>query len=217
VRRALLLALVAVVAGCGGDGNGEDTEPSAAPPNPDCRQVETPDARPPATLEAPSVILSADAQVTARVVTSCGAFTISLVPETSPNAVTSFVALAKRDYFDGTYFHRVVPGFVIQGGDPTGTGAGGPGYTTVDTPAPGTRYTRGVVAMAKTAAEEAGAAGSQFFVVTGDEVALPPDYAVIGEVTEGLDVVGLIGRLGDPNTELPTQPVVIDDIVLAGA
>jgi cyclophilin family peptidyl-prolyl cis-trans isomerase len=110
-----------------------------------------------------------------------------------------------------------VPGFVTQGGDPTGTGAGGPGYTTVDTPARSTTYTRGVVAMAKTGAEAAGTAGSQFFVVTGDDIGLPPDYAVIGEVTQGLDTVALIGTLGDPNTELPTRPVVIDDVAIAGA
>lgn len=217
MRKAALLVLVAVLAACGGDSDPSDTEPAAAPPNPECREVEQPAAREPATFEAPTTILSADAEVTARVVTSCGEFTISLAPESSPNAVSSFVALAKRDYFDGTYFHRIVPGFVIQGGDPTGTGAGGPGYTTVDTPAQSTAYTRGVVAMAKTGAEAAGTAGSQFFVVTGDDIGLPPDYAVIGEVTQGLDVVALIGKLGDPNTELPTQPVVIDDVVVTGA
>jgi peptidyl-prolyl cis-trans isomerase B (cyclophilin B) len=216
VARLAIVGL-AVLAGCGGGGDGESAEPGAPPPNTECRDVETPAARTPGTLEAPTTILPADARVTARIETSCGSFTITLAPDASPNAVSSFVALAKRDYFDGTYFHRVVPGFVIQGGDPTGTGTGGPGYTTVDTPASGTRYTRGVVAMAKTGAEAAGTAGSQFFVVTGDDVGLPPDYAVIGEVTGGLDVVRLIGTLGDPNTELPTRPVVIDDVVVEGA
>ena len=220
-RLALVLALAfAFVAGCGGNGGGDDTaadEAAAPPPNTECRDVEQPEAREPATSEAPTTILSEDAEVTARVVTSCGEFTISLAPDKSPNAVTSFVQLAKAAYKDGTFFHPIVPGFVIQGGDPTGTGTGGPGYSTVDTPTSGTTYTRGVVAMAKTQAEAAGTAGSQFFVVTGDDIGLPPDYAVIGEVTQGLDVVGLIGRLGDPNTELPTQPVVIDDVVISGA
>jgi cyclophilin family peptidyl-prolyl cis-trans isomerase len=217
MRRLALLLLLAALAGCGGGEDAADTEPAAAgAPNPDCRAVDQPEAREPGTFEAPTTILDADAEVSARVVTSCGEFTISLAPESAPNAVSSFIELAERDYFDGTFFHRIVPGFVIQGGDPTGTGTGGPGYTTVDTPAQSTTYTRGVVAMAKTAAEAAGTAGSQFFVVTGDEIGLPPDYAVIGEVTEGLDTVELIGELGDPSTELPTQPVVIDDVVITG-
>jgi peptidyl-prolyl cis-trans isomerase B (cyclophilin B) len=143
--------------------------------------------------------------------TSCGDFTVQLDLKAAPKTTASFVALARADFFDGTYFHRIVPNFVIQGGDPTGTGAGGPGYSTVDTPAAGTTYTKGVVAMAKTQAEAPGTAGSQFFVVTAEDAGLPPDYAVIGKVVEGMDVVDLIGTLGDPNTEVPTQAVVIED------
>jgi peptidyl-prolyl cis-trans isomerase B (cyclophilin B) len=217
LRRASVLTLIALalsLAACGGDD--EDETLSPAPPNPDCREVERPDPRPPANLKAPTALLNADLEHTAVIETSCGAFTITLDPEASPRAVASFVALAKANYFDGTYFHRVVPGFVIQGGDPTGTGRGGPGYTTVDAPAETTTYTKGVVAMAKTAAEAAGTAGSQFFVVTGDDAGLPPDYAVIGNVTAGMDVVEAIGKLGDPNTEFPTQPVVIDDVRVTG-
>lgn len=146
--------------------------------------------------------------------TSCGDFTIRLDPKASPKASASFLALARRDFFDGTYFHRIVPGFVIQGGDPTGSGTGGPGYSTVDPPASGTTYTRGVVAMAKTAAEAPGTAGSQFFVVTGADAGLPPDYAVVGRVVAGLDVGAHIDVLGDPNTELPKRPVVVDDVVV---
>jgi cyclophilin family peptidyl-prolyl cis-trans isomerase len=213
-RAAVVLAVVALVAGCGG--NGDDDEALApAPPNPDCREVDPPEARTPMQLEAPTVVLSAALQHTALVKTSCGEFTITLDPEASPRAVASFAALAKAKYFDGTFFHRIVPGFVIQGGDPTGTGTGGPGYATVDTPARSTTYTKGVVAMAKAGAEAPGTAGSQFFVVTADDAGLPPDYAVIGEVTKGLDVVERIGRLGDPTTELPTQPVVVDSIAIS--
>ena len=93
---------------------------------------------------------------------------------------------------------------MIQGGDPTGTGTGGPGYTTVDKPPADAKYTKGVVAMAKTADEAPGTAGSQFYVVTGADAGLPPEYAVIGKVTEGIDVVEQIGALGDPD-EQPTQ------------
>jgi peptidyl-prolyl cis-trans isomerase B (cyclophilin B) len=213
-RAAVVLAAVALVAGCGG--NGDDDEALAPPPpNQDCREVDRPETRTPAQLEAPTVVLNAALRHTALVKTSCGEFTITLDPKASPKAVASFAALATAKYFDGTFFHRIVPGFVIQGGDPTGTGTGGPGYATVDTPARSTTYTKGVVAMAKAGAEAPGTAGSQFFVVTADDARLPPDYAVIGEVTKGLNVVERIGRLGDPTTELPTQPVVIDSITIS--
>ena len=89
---------------------------------------------------------------------------------------------------------------MIQGGDPTGTGSGGPGYTVVEAPAEDTVYKRGLVAMAKTAVEPPGASGSQFFVVTAPaDAGLPPDYAVLGEVSDGMDVVEAIGKLGDPD------------------
>ena len=107
-----------------------------------------------------------------------------------------------------------MPGFVIQGGDPTQSGSGGPGYSTRDAPAAGAAYTKGVMAMAKTATEAAGTAGSQFFIVTGADAGLPPEYAVVGKVTSGLDVVERIGKLGDPATEQPTQPVVIDSVTV---
>jgi cyclophilin family peptidyl-prolyl cis-trans isomerase len=126
----------------------------------------------------------------------------------SPNAAASFVTLAQRGYFDKTIFHRIVPGFVIQGGDPTATGTGGPGYETVDTPPKNAAYTHGVVAMAKTATEPAGTAGSQFFIVTVANAGLPPDYAIIGKVVKGLPVVDRIGTLGDASQQ-PTQVVQI--------
>jgi cyclophilin family peptidyl-prolyl cis-trans isomerase len=115
----------------------------------------------------------------------------------------------QKKFFDGTVFHRIVPGFVIQGGDPTGTGGGGPGYTTVDKPPASTRYTHGAVAMAKTQTEAPGTSGSQFFVVTAQDAGLPPDYAVLGNVVKGLAVVDRIGKLGDAN-EQPTELVQIE-------
>ena len=141
--------------------------------------------------------------------TNKGTFAFSLDVKDSPNTTASFASLVKKGFFDGTIFHRIVPGFVIQGGDPTGTGTGGPGYTTVDVPPSDARYTKGVVAMAKGGNEPSGTAGSQFFVVTADEASLPPEYALLGKVTIGLDVVERIGRLGDPATEQPTERVEI--------
>ncbi len=144
--------------------------------------------------------------------TNCGDFTIELDSQASPNAAASMYSLAENGFFDGTTFHRVVPGFVIQGGDPTGTGTGGPGYSTVDPPARATRYTKGIVAMAKTQADPAGTAGSQFFVVTAEDAQLPPDYAVIGRVVDGMDAVERIEALGDATTQRPSRPVVIEQV-----
>ena len=97
------------------------------------------------------------------------------------------MALARDGFFDGTFFHRIVPGFVIQGGDPTGSGSGGPGYLTVDPPAADTT-TAGRGRDGEDRGRSAGTAGSQFFVVTAADAGLPPDYALVGSVTGGKDV-----------------------------
>jgi cyclophilin family peptidyl-prolyl cis-trans isomerase len=146
--------------------------------------------------------------------TSEGSFTIRLSDKGAPHAVGSFEQLARKGFFDGTIFHRIVPGFVIQGGDPTGKGTGGPGYTTVDAPPPDARYLHGTVAMAKTSQAPAGTAGSQFFVVTGRDAGLTPDYAILGYVVRGLAVVDRIGRLGNPQTQKPTRRVVVRSIAI---
>ncbi len=145
--------------------------------------------------------------------TSCGAFTIRLDQKTSPKAAASFAELARNGFFDDTIFHRIVPGFVIQGGDPTASGSGGPGYSTRDRVPADAAYVPGVVAMAKAGNEPPGTAGSQFFVVTGADTGLTPDYALLGKVTKGMDVVQAIGELGDPasgGAGTPLQSVVIE-------
>jgi len=146
--------------------------------------------------------------------TNCGSFTVRLAVRTSPNTTASFANLVRKHFFDYTIFHRIVPGFVIQGGDPTQRGDGGPGYTTVDRPPPSTTYTHGVVAMAKTQLEPPGTSGSQLFVVTAKDARLPPDYAVLGRVVKGLPAVDKIGKLGDAN-EQPTETVEIQRATLA--
>ena len=143
------------------------------------------------------------------VLTNLGEFAFRLDVQDSPCTTSSFAALVRKHFFDGTIFHRIVPGFVIQGGDPTGTGRGGPGYTVADVPPANALYTEGVVAMAKSSTEPRGAAGSQFFIVTGPDAGLPPDYAILGVVTKGLKVVERIGRLGNRLTERPTRRVAV--------
>jgi peptidyl-prolyl cis-trans isomerase B (cyclophilin B) len=140
--------------------------------------------------------------------TNLGTFAFALDVKDSPCTTSSFASLVRKKFFDGTRFHRIVPGFVIQGGDPTGTGEGGPGYTVVDVPPADAQYTRGVVAMAKTAADPPGTAGSQFFIVTGADARLAPEYALLGKVTKGLPVVERIGRLGDA-LEHPTRKITV--------
>ena len=107
-------------------------------------------------------------------------------------------------------------GFVIQGGDPKGDGTGGPGYTVVEKPAGGLQYVKGVVAMAKGGNEPPGASGSQWFVVTAEDAQLPPDYALLGKVTEGQDVVDKIGAVPTTPDEQPTDPVVIRSVKVTG-
>ncbi len=220
---ATLAVLVLLLAGCGGDEESaapDTTEPAATTATTTeggCANVEAPAAREDGGATQPTERLDPEKTWTLRFETSCGAFVVTLDTTSAPATSASLVSLAEQGFFDDTVFHRIVPGFVIQGGDPTQSGSGGPGYSTVDAPAQGARYGKGVVAMAKTPAEPAGTSGSQFFVVTGDDVGLPPDYAIVGEVTEGLDVVELIGSLGDPATEQPLQPIVVESVTASSS
>lgn len=207
MRAALALlasALLVLAAGCGGGGGSSTTTTTAS----GCESVQAPAARQPDSLKAPTAPLPAGKTFTLTFDTSCGSFAVTLDPKSAPKANASLVALAKSGYFDDTIFHRVVPGFVIQGGDPTQSGSGGPGYTTVDPPPSGARYPKGTVAMAKAQSEAPGTAGSQFFVVTGDNVGLTADYAIVGKVTGGTDTVARIDALGVGDGP-PSQPVVV--------
>jgi peptidyl-prolyl cis-trans isomerase B (cyclophilin B) len=203
-RRLPLVLAVAALAGCGGSKH-------AAAPKSACTDVSQPS--PAARRETkPRQALDAAKTYDVRISTNCGSFTIRLAVRTSPATTTSFASLVRKGYFDRTVFHRIVPGFVIQGGDPTASGTGGPGYSTVDPVPAKTQYVFGVVAMAKTGAEAAGTAGSQFFVVTGQNIGLPPDYAVLGRVVSGAAVVRRIGRLGDPSSGGAGTPTKIVEI-----
>jgi cyclophilin family peptidyl-prolyl cis-trans isomerase len=159
----------------------------------------------------PEQVLEEGQPATAVVKTNKGTFEIALDTARAPETTNSFASLAEEGFYDGLTFHRIVPGFVIQGGDPKGDGTGGPGYKVVEAPPSDLEYTKGVVAMAKSGTEAAGTSGSQFFVVTGDDAGLPPEYALVGEVSEGLDVVEAIGKLGGAD-EKPTEEVVIESV-----
>lgn len=205
----VLAALLAALSGCGGGDGGGTTSASSS----GCTDVERPAPRAePAEQAPPKAALASAKTYTVDVQTNCGNFMITLDQKAAPKGAAAFFDRAKTGFYDDLIFHRIVPGFVIQGGDPTGTGAGGPGYRTVDRPAKNTQYTQGVVAMAKTATDPRGAAGSQFFIVTPPSITLPPDYAVVGRVTKGLGVVLRIGTYGQPDGT-PTRLVVIEHTV----
>jgi cyclophilin family peptidyl-prolyl cis-trans isomerase len=163
------------------------------------------------SFEAPRQTVKGGESLTAVVATSCGEFEIALDSQRAPKTVNSFAFLAERGFYDGLTFHRVAPGFVIQGGDPLGDGTGGPGYSVDEEPPPNLAYTKGVVAMAKSSAEPPGRSGSQFFVVLSADAGLPAEYALVGKVSEGLGVVERIGELGTP-AETPKQTVLIEQI-----
>ena len=204
------LVFALALAGCGGGGGGSTSSTSTqAQTDANGCVVVTAPAGGARTGKAPTTILDATKTYDVVIRTNCGSFTIRLDPKQSPHAVASFVALAKAGFFDNTVFHRIAPGFVIQGGDPTATGTGGPGYTTVDTPPSSASYAHGVVAMAKTGAQKSGTAGSQFFIVTAADAGLQADYAIVGTVTKGLAVVDRIGKLGNAS-EQPTEVVEIE-------
>ena len=148
------------------------------------------------------------------IATEKGDFDITVEADLSPIAVGNFVALAECGYYDGVVFHRVVPEFVIQGGDPTGTGTSGPGYTIQDEPVT-TEYARGTVAMART--PQPNSVGSQFFVVLSDEARPALEsantYQIIGTVTSGMETVDAIAAAAD--AENPSDPVTMTDVSVA--
>jgi cyclophilin family peptidyl-prolyl cis-trans isomerase len=159
----------------------------------------------------PPTIIDPERSYAATMVTSHGTLELFLDALAAPVTVNSFVFLARWHYFDGVIFHRIIPGFVLQGGDPTGTGTGGPGYRFADElPKPG-RYELGSLAMANAGPHTN---GSQFFVISGpDGMRLPPLYSLFGKVVKGLDVVGVINDLGSPSGA-PRERVVIESVTI---
>jgi len=162
----------------------------------------------------PPMVIDPAKRYTATMATTKGTMVIALDPQGAPRTVNNFVFLARYHYFDGIVFHRVIPGFVLQGGDPTGTGRGGPGYTFADElPAPG-RYELGSLAMANAGPDTN---GSQFFVISGpDGVRLPPSYSLFGKVVSGLETVAAIDAVGSRSGK-PSETVTIESVTIAEA
>ncbi len=223
MRRLLaLLSACLLLASCGGDEETASTptptpEATATPEDTGgeqgsgCEQVARPEPRS-RELAKPKRRLDPAKTYVATVSTNCGDFEITLDAERAPKTAGSFKYLADKGFYDGLGFHRIVPGFVIQGGDPEGTGSGGPGYQIVEPPPEDLTYDKGVVAMAKTDLEDPGTSGSQFFVVTGAGTPLPPEYALLGKVTKGQEVVDLIGVAPVGPDDMPVTPIVMSSV-----
>jgi peptidyl-prolyl cis-trans isomerase B (cyclophilin B) len=207
-----LIAVVVVGAILIGRSGGDEDEPSGAVSTTGCKQVEAPKPKK-VSFAAPKQVVTKGEKLTAVVETSCGTFQIALDSTRAPKTVNSFAFLSEEGFYDGLSFHRVAPEFVIQGGDPLGTGTGGPGYSVDEKPPANLAYTKGVVAMAKSSAEPPGRSGSQFYVVLSADAGLPPEYALVGKVDEGFDVVERIGKLGT-SAEKPKQTVLIEKITI---
>ncbi|HEY1829738.1 MAG TPA: peptidylprolyl isomerase [Acidimicrobiales bacterium] len=160
----------------------------------------------------PPMVIDPAKRYVATMVTSHGTMVIALDPVAAPKTVNNFVFLARYHYYDDVIFHRIIPGFVLQGGDPTGTGTGGPGYRFADElPKPG-QYQVGSLAMANAGPNTN---GSQFFVISGpDGVRLPPQYALFGAVVSGGEVVEAIDKMGSPGAGTPKERVVIQSVTI---
>jgi cyclophilin family peptidyl-prolyl cis-trans isomerase len=232
IRFAVLIGLAVVLAVLAAAlfGGGDDKKTSAADQttttssgesttttvNPALAAIQCNDTKPPDNPNRPTftspppMSINPAKKYTATMETSCGKITIDLDAKAAPKTVNNFVFLANKKFYDGLTFHRVVTGFVIQGGDPQGTGGGGPGYKFEDE-LPPDGYKLGSLAMANSGADTN---GSQFFIVTGPEgTQLPNNYSRFGMVTGGLDVAQKLESFADPQQK-PTRPLYIFSITI---
>jgi cyclophilin family peptidyl-prolyl cis-trans isomerase len=201
---------VAAVVGGGSSGNGNTKKVAAAGP---CPQANPPQRQ---YSAAPSMGIDPSKTYTAEIKTNKGTMVAVLDAKKAPNTVNNFVFLARAGYFNCLGFHRVVPGFVAQGGDPAGNGSGGPGYKFADELPKQGEYKVGSLAMANAGPNTN---GSQFFIITGPQgVALPPSYSLFGQVSQGLDVVSQIDALGTPSSpNTPRESVTMESVTIKEA
>ena len=160
----------------------------------------------------PALTIDPKKKYTATIETTAGAMTAEFFPGDAPNTVNNFVFLAREGYYEDVIFHRVIPGFMIQGGDPTGSGSGGPGYKFKDETV-SKKYTRGTLAMANAGKDTN---GSQFFIMHAD-YALPPSYTIFGQLTSGEDVLDTIATAPKGAQDRPKEPVKMTKVTISEA
>jgi Peptidyl-prolyl cis-trans isomerase (rotamase) - cyclophilin family len=203
----LAAAVLLVIAGCGG-GSKTSTNNNSASGSGSANATATPEATDP---PQPDKLLGPEKHPVVTIEMDTGkSFKVELYPEIAPTTVNNFVSLVQKGFYDGTIFHRVIPGFMIQGGDPEGTGMGGPGYSIKgEFMSNGFQndllHTRGVISMARSGDPDS--AGSQFFVMVADAPSLDGDYAAFGEVIEGMDTVDEIVNQETEQTGEGSRPV----------
>jgi peptidyl-prolyl cis-trans isomerase B (cyclophilin B) len=159
----------------------------------------------------PPMTIDPNKQYTATIDTTAGEIKLELYPKDAPNHVNSFVFLARDGYYEGVIFHRVIPGFMIQGGDPTGTGSGGPGYN-LKSEFNARSHKRGVLSMART--NDPNSAGSQFFLMHEDSPFLDKQYTAFGMITNGIEVVDKIVSAPRDANDRPRDPTKINKITI---
>lgn len=233
-RLLAILVLISVIAACGATDDNKDEEDISAPTTLSQGEADIESgcwtaadrvntegdpelANTQQWSKPPEMQIDGSKKYSALVETNKGDFTIELLPAEAPVTVNNFVCLARAGFYDNTPVHRIVAGFVIQGGDPTGTGSGGPGYRFNDEPV-NLDYTKGTVAMANAGPNTN---GSQFFVVLDDLTGrLPKNYTLFGKVSDGMDVVDAlgkvetkVGRSGEKST--PVEPVTIEKVTIS--
>jgi peptidyl-prolyl cis-trans isomerase B (cyclophilin B) len=204
-----LIALLLLASGCGGKNNANNLSDAATSNN-----------EPASTQEASpmnGVDTSGDNPIVTIEMDSGKTITVELYPRIAPNTVNNFISLVKKGFYDGTIFHRIIPGFMIQGGDPDGTGMGGPGYSiegefTSNGFENKLKHTAGVLSMARSQSPDS--AGSQFFLMVADAPHLDGAYAAFGKVTEGMDVVNEIVKLPKDANDRPKTPPIMKKVTV---
>ena len=199
---ALVAGVVLFGAGCGSGTKTPVSPASSSTPSSETSMQSN-------ELRFPGILPSEEVNKKVRIKTNKGDIVIQVMPDQGPRAASNFVYLAKRGFYNGTIFHRVIDGFMIQGGDPTGTGIGGPGYQFADDQVK-SPYNDGVVAMANAGPNTN---GSQFFIMVKDNP-LPPSYSVFGKVVEGLNVVHDIAKVQTDGADRPTQEVKMLEVTV---
>jgi len=159
----------------------------------------------------PAMKIDPEKVYVAKMDTTAGPIVLELYPKLAPHHVNSFVFLAKEGFYNNVIFHRVIPGFMIQGGDPTGTGTGGPGYE-IKAEFNDTKHVRGILSMART--NDPDSAGSQFFIMHGTAPSLDNKYTVFGKVTEGIETVDKIATAPADANDRPNQPTKITKVTI---
>jgi len=213
VRVAVVVLVVLTVFGLlftvlsGGDGGDEGADTASG----NCPEVDGSSPRTTSFAAPPPVCISSSKTYVADMQTSKGLITITLNAQSAPRTVNNFVVLARYHYFDTQVFHRIIPGFVVQGGSPDGSGNGNPGYQFADELPQAGAYKVGSLAMANSGPDTN---GSQFFIIVGDQgVGLPPNYSLFGQVTGGIDVAHAIEAVGTGSGE-PTEMVTIQTVTI---